>query len=227
MPRLFATIQNVSVVKAGVNSLPLLSMPDTASVATNIEQATTLYNPNQPCDTTNVSGQRNSSVQSYVKIEMIPLPQACPRRCPCQCHVPLKATTPRWLQALIGTAFVNFTGTPLLNHRSCDLKNCGKGSHGSGSVRFSYLFPAWLLRTGIDFTASWRDVSSIGGSWSLKMPRTINDILLYEKISNAIERNSTIEVRRLMITHGVRAFDSFSFSSTNSLLSVSVTSKPC
>jgi hypothetical protein len=222
MPKLFTSIQGVSIVRAGGTSLPLLSMPETANTATNIEQTATIYNPGQLCDTTDASSRSKTSVQTYIKIETKPLSRACPRRCPCQCHIPLKATTPRWLQGLVGTAFVNFTGTPLLNHRSCDFKKCDKGTHGSGSVRFSYLFPAWLLRTGIDFTASWRDVSGIGGSWSLKMPRMIDDALLYNRLSAAVENSSTTDVRHLMTTHGVRAFDEFPSFLINSVLTVSI-----
>jgi hypothetical protein len=222
MPKLFTSIQNVSVITAASTSLPLLSMTETASVSTNIEQTANLYSPDQPCHTTDASSHSNASVQSYIKIETKPLSRACPRRCPCQCHIPLEAATPRWLRGFIGAAFVNFTGTPLLNHRSCDFKSCD-GRHGSGSVRLSYIFPAWLLRTGIDFTASWRDVSGIGGSWSLRMPRIIDDVLFYNKIYTAMDGCSTIEAQRLMVMYGVRAFDTFPTTCFSSLLAVRFT----
>jgi hypothetical protein len=225
MPKLFTSIQNVSVVRSGGTSLPLLSMPETTNAAINIEQTATLCNPGQPCDTTDASSHSNASMQSYIKIETKSLSRACSRRCPCQCHIPLKATTPRWLQGFIGAAFVNFTGTPLLNHRSCDFKNCDNGSHASGSVRFSYLFPAWLLQMGIDFTASWRDVSGIGGSWSLRMPRLIDDVWIYSRFVAALENGSASDVRRLMITHGVRVFDEFPSFPMTSVLTASIMRK--
>jgi hypothetical protein len=197
-------------------------MTEQASIANNIEQAATLYISNQPHNVPGPSGPNDSSVQSYINIGTKPLSRTCPRKCPCQCHVPVKAATPRWLRGLIGVAFVNFTGTPLLNHRSCNFKNCDMSIHGSGSVRFSYLFPTWLLRTGVDFTVSWRDVSGIGGTWSLKMPRMITDTQLFHRIRFAIEHDSTVEFERLMAVHGVRAFDSFEPIAMLSPLNVSI-----
>jgi hypothetical protein len=196
-----------------------------ASTANKIEQAAALYHPNQPRDVTGLSGHDGSSVQSYIKIETKPLSRTCQRRCPCQCHIPVKAATPRWLQGLIGAAFVNLTGTPLLNHQSCNIKNCDDSRHGTGSVRFSYLFPTWLLRTGIVYTASWCDVSGIGGSWSLKMPRIVTGGWLYSKMYVAIERDSTTEVQHLMAMHGIRAYDSFAFGPRHNLLDVSIIRK--
>jgi hypothetical protein len=218
MPKLFTSIQNVSVVIAGGTSLPSMAMIGQAGIANNVEQAATLFNPYQHCNTSDPFDPDAPNVQSYVKIETKPLSRVCPRRCPCQCHVPSKAATPRWLRGLIGVAFIGFTGIPLLNYRSCNFKNCGHDRNGSGSVRFSYYFPTWLLRMGIEFTASWRDVSGIGGSWNLKMPQIINDAVIYNRISFAIEYDSVVEVQRLMAKYRVRAFDSFSsFSMQNPL----------
>jgi hypothetical protein len=222
MPRLFTSIQKVSVVGAGGTSLPSTGMTVQASIANNIEQASNHYNLNQLRDVNDTSGQNDSNVQSYIKIETKPLSRKCSRRCPCQCHVPFKAATPRWLQGLIGAAFVSLTGMPLLNRRSCNFRNCDNGRHRSGSVRFSYLFPTWLLRMGIEFTASWRDMSGIGGSWSLKMPQVIDDMWLYGKIAFAIEFDSIVDIQRFMATHRVRACDSFSSLQMKDLLNVSL-----
>lgn len=112
---------------------------------------------------------------SYVKVETKSLSRTCHRKCPCQCHIPLKMVTPRWLQSLVRATLVTLTGTPILNHRSCDYKACANDTRGTGSVRFIYLFPAWLLRTSVKFNALSGSLSSVTGSWSLRVPRTIDN----------------------------------------------------
>lgn len=146
---------------------------------------------------------------NWIKIETKALSRKCPQKCPCQCHVPLERTTPKWLQGLIGVAFVRFVGTPLLNHRSCDFRNCGSHASKMGSIRYSYRFPTWLLQTGIDFTASWCCLSGVGGNWSLRIPQTITRLNVANKMVQAMKYSSVIEVRRIMQSYGVRAFDIF------------------
>jgi hypothetical protein len=191
------------------------------SLVTGLERAAIMYNPHNRADSLHPPLSHDpSQMNSYIKIETKPIPWTCAKTCPCQCHVPTRLTTPQWLRGLFGVAFANSTGISLLSHRSCDIRTCAMSSHGSGSLRFSYLFPTWLLRIGIDFTASWCSLRGVCGTWTLKMPRTIDDSRIYNKICYAMEHCSVIEVRRMMELHKVRAFDSFSVWSMQTLFEV-------
>lgn len=90
-------------------------------------------------------------------------------------------------------------------------------------MRLSYLFPAWLLRSSIDFTASWSSLSGVSGTWSLKVPRTVDDGAIYMSLFNAVDRHSVLETRRIMDTFGIRAFDNFPLAHCQNLLEVSKT----
>jgi hypothetical protein len=184
-------------------------MGSDSPVAMHIEQAVVLHCPglNRPLQC--AFDRDTSCPQTYIRVETKATPQTCRRRCACQCHVPFRGITPKWLQGAFGIAFANFTGIPLLNQRSCDIKNCVNGALGSGSVKFIYMFPTWLLRTGIEFAASWYSLSGVGGEWSLRVPRTIDNITILHRICFAMQHHTVPEIRHLMASHGIRAFDSF------------------
>lgn len=165
------------------------------------------------------SSLMKSGTTSWIEIETKPLARICHRRCPCQCHIPVQGNSPKWLQGLIGVAFVKFTGTPLLNQRSCNFKNCDSDARESGTIRYSYRFPTWLLQTGIDFAASWNAMSGLGGTWTLRIPRMINRVHIYNAICHAFEYSSVLEIRRIMRSYGLRGFDSF-FDDSHSLFRV-------
>jgi hypothetical protein len=160
-----------------------------------------------------------TSRPSYVSIETNVLSR-CINQCPCQCHIPIRGSTPQWLKGIIGTAFFKFVGTPLLNHRSCNFAKC-ENRHSTGSARFRYLFPTWLLPTGIEFAASWSALGGIGGTWSLRLPRAITGGNIHILFHWIIEECSVQEFRRAMVDRGVRAIDVFPGRHRTSLLSVS------
>jgi hypothetical protein len=157
---------------------------------------------------------------SYVSIETNVLSSRCMKQCPCQCHIPMQGSTPQWLKGIIGTAFFKFVGTPLLNHRSCNFNKCENRSHAAGSAHFRYFFPTWLLPTGIEFAASWGALGGIGGTWSLRLPRTVVGST-YTIFHWLLEERSVQEIRQAMVIRGVRAFDVFPGPGYTSLLSVS------
>lgn len=177
------------------------------------------------CPSTTIQGPHstnandNLSIESYIQIVTKPLSRTCRPRCYCQCHVPFQTGTPRWLRSLIGVAFVNSVGTPLLGYRSCNLTTCRDAR--SGSVEFTYLFPCWLLKLGIKFTASWEALSGFGGAWSLRIPRIIDDGDLRVSLVHAMRINDVLDVQKFMAKHSIRPFDSFSWGS-QSLFTVSL-----
>jgi hypothetical protein len=210
MPRLFMSIQDISLAHAGTVLPPLADTKGESSVARDIERATSLFAhqhlDNQSQDT---SSHSQLPTATHVRIETKSLSRMCERRCLCQCHIPLKAATPRWLRNLMGTTFVNFTGAPLLNHRSCDFRPCANTKHGKGSVRLNYIFPVWLLRTSIKIMASWGDLTGVSGTWSLRVPRAITDVDGYNRLYRAVSQKSMAKIRREMDISGMRAYDYF------------------
>jgi hypothetical protein len=141
MPRLFMSIQDISLAHAGTVLPPLADTKGESSVARDIERATSLF-AHQHLDSQfqDTSSHSQLPTATHVRIETKSLSRMCERRCLCQCHIPLKAATPRWLRNLMGTTFVNFTGAPLLNHRSCDFRPCANTKHGKvpfASITFS------------------------------------------------------------------------------------------
>lgn len=156
-----------------------------------------------------VVADNSPSTENYIKIETKPLSRTCRPRCLCQCHIPFQTATPLWLRSLIGVAFINSIGTPLLNYRSCNLRTCRDAR--SGSVQFTYLFPCWMLKLGIKFMASWEVLSGFGGTWTLRIPRIIDDGDLRVSLVHAMRNNDIPDVQRFMAKHRIRPFDSFSW----------------
>jgi hypothetical protein len=214
MPKLCMSIQQISIAHVGHVQTPSTLLTATSSVARDIECTACIYDhPSSISTSPNTLYKGTPSIGAYVKVETKTLSRTCHRRCPCQCHIPLKMATPRWLQSLLGATFVNLTGAPILNHRSCDYKACANDTHGTGSVRFTYLFPAWLLRTSVKVNASWGSLSGVTGSWSLRVPRAIYDPYIYNRLQRIVLTASTVGISRGMEESGMRAFDYFALGS--------------
>jgi hypothetical protein len=208
VPKLFTSIQQISVVNGEDSPLPLEDMNEESTVTRDIERATTLHNPNRRNNSThNVLKHDNSQLGTYIRIETKSIHKACSQQCPCQCHVPFKGTTPWWLQGVIGSAFINFTGTPLLNYRSCNFHGCHIDQDRTGSVRFQYLFPTWILKRGIQFTASWHALSGVGGNWTLRIPQIIDNGFIQYRLFVAMEHDTVVEVQGLLKKYCIRIFD--------------------
>ncbi|KAF2124067.1 ankyrin [Dothidotthia symphoricarpi CBS 119687] len=228
IPKLFTSIQQITLVRPNDTEMTCLKgspNADTAMILENIISASTSEAQGNVREisfpeSSTTTGSNNETrltltVQqptTYVKIETKLVSRRCPRRCPCQCHIPLQGSTPKWLKGLIGSAFVNFTGTPLLNHRSCNFKKCGNQDPGSGSARFQYFFPSWLLPLGIELTSSWRSLGGLGGTWTLRIPRICFDSVIYNKLFYLFEDRFTVEdLQKFMSSYGLRAFDCFDY----------------
>lgn len=147
--------------------------------------------------------------QSFVRIETTPVHDNCPPRCPCPCHNALKGATPRWLHGLLDAAFIDLTGTPLLNHRSCNVKDCHGKISRSGSLTFCYLFLSWLLKTGINVTASWNSLSGIGGTWALRILHIIGDSNLHASMTVAMRHDPISNIQQRMAKYNIKSFDLF------------------
>jgi hypothetical protein len=202
--RLTMSIQQVSVVRSGL--MTTLEGETQAITTAFVEEAVmssavgNTRHPSANCS----SGQ---AIDGLVVIETQSNRCKCQKHCPCQCHVAYGGNSPKWLQGLFGAAFFNFTGLPLLNRRSCNFRNCANGATQKASIHVQYVFPTWALPFAIEFSASWRYLGGIGGSWSLKIPRIFPD---HVRRLNYILRHGTVaDLQIAMHEHGLRAFDIF------------------
>jgi hypothetical protein len=210
------SIQKITLVEDALDMSAMSETEPEYSPAEYLENVTSSMSPYSA-----VTRYSEKQRPSYVSIETNVLSR-CINQCPCQCHIPIRGSTPQWLKGIIGTAFFKFVGTPLLNHRSCNFAKCENRLHGTGSARFRYFFPTWLLPTGIEFAASWGALGGIGGTWSLKLPRAVVGDNTYTLFHWLTEECSVQEFRRAMIYRGVRAIDVFPKSKRTSLLAVSL-----
>lgn len=143
----------------------------------------------------------------YVMIRTKSFDKSCYEPCPCQCHIPVQGTSPRWLRGMIGSLFLNFTGTPLVNHRSCNAPKCGTRHRGRGSIHFQYFFPRWLLPMGVEITGTWRDVMSTAATWSIQVPRVVTDLKICDELFSLVESRSVLELQQYLVENKIALID--------------------
>ena len=98
----------------------------------------------------------------------------CSRSCNCSCHIRRSLKSPRLLEGFLGTLFIGYSGSPLLNQR-CDQVSC-RGRRNS-STSFIYQFPQWfLISRMIQFKA--KVTTLYGPEVSLRFNRVIDGCAL-------------------------------------------------
>jgi hypothetical protein len=95
----------------------------------------------------------------------------CGRFCGCQCHVRTQLCTPRPFSRIFGLLLYNYSGTFLPGSRPCNNPRCQ--SRGHGASQFTYLFPRWMISRAISIMSNYGDLSGIGASWTVRLPRVI------------------------------------------------------
>ncbi|KAK0718620.1 ankyrin repeat-containing domain protein [Lasiosphaeria miniovina] len=142
-----------------------------------------------------------SSSATAVRIEATPANRRCEPFCACQCHIMLAGQTPRWLQAVFGALFYQFTGTPLLYRRPCNSPRC---LPRGGSFRFEYLFPTSILPLILRVTGTWNHLGGLGGSWTLRIPDHVP--ITMQAVFNMIHQAASPQsVARYLDTNGISA----------------------
>ena len=68
----------------------------------------------------------------------------CTSRCNCVCHVSRRYRSPRSFDALLGTLFMGYTGSPIRFAEKCTSSLCK-----SRSLKVQYFFPQWFLHDTI------------------------------------------------------------------------------
>ncbi|KAF7510833.1 hypothetical protein GJ744_005933 [Endocarpon pusillum] len=95
----------------------------------------------------------------------------CDRFCRCQCHTITSYRTPRWMKSFIGILYFGYSGTPLLNRRPCNYSQCRES--GRPTTNFTYHFPRWAVSRVLSLTGRLDDLSGLGASWTIRIPRVI------------------------------------------------------
>ncbi|KAF2259503.1 hypothetical protein CC78DRAFT_620985 [Lojkania enalia] len=228
IPKLLMNVQEISLVRPGTPAVQSHSISSTLEITAMMEQvAVSTSDPTHnaiislPTQTPSIplgasplsKTSSNSGIhtghdsQSYLRIKARSLESQCSPRCQCQCHIPFQGRSPRWLQGLMGTMFYHFTGTPVLNHRSCDTLQCRSGGQESGTMYFQYHFPVWLLPMGIIFTGTWKDLRGSEATWTLRIPRTIEPIWLFNQLRYMIQQKQPSDLMKFMSDKGIRVTD--------------------
>lgn len=115
-----------------------------------------------------VNGTTSAQLRISTKMPLKP----CNSFCNCQCHIHNKYQTPHWLSAVIGTLFYSSTSTPSLDIHHCNVRTCLR-SQPSSSVRLTYYYPSWMMRTALVYT-SWNNLKGENSTWAITIPRLIS-----------------------------------------------------
>lgn len=218
-------LQSVSIVQAGTTTT--IDAGDRNVTATHLERAVVSSTATGVAlDSSNASsfGSRSLAKRNdYVVFKIQQAPKGCRQQCPCQCHIALRGSTPRWLQGLMGTVFLSLSGVPLINRRACNVRDCDGKRSANGMAHLQYVMPTWALPYAIETTATWCTLGGFGGTWTLKIPRFMNSGLL-NKFLWLCDYGTVKDFQELMVTSGMRAFDNFesSLDSNSNLFLVSV-----
>lgn len=126
----------------------------------------------------------------------------CDLACNCQCHIRMQYRTPQWVSAVIGSLFYSSTFTPAPDVRRCNSTKCFRSKPYSSS-RFTYYFPAWMIRTAHVY-CSWSNLQGTNSSWVIRMPREISD---ESKCWTYIEFGRTEGIKQLLMSKDMSPYD--------------------
>lgn len=97
-------------------------------------------------------------------------PGRCNLFCKCCCHKKRQTRSPNFLDKIIGSFFVGYTGLPLLS-QTCNVPECRKQSNLE--ARIFYSFPAWIVKRKIMMNISFHQPE--GFELCLETPRVVPD----------------------------------------------------
>jgi hypothetical protein len=94
----------------------------------------------------------------------------CGPACRCSCHSERRRRTPQFLNRLMGSLFLGYTGVPVFPH-PCDDSLCAQRSFPSAHL--TYFFPEWFFRRMLTLAMAFDPVG--GPQVALRMPRILPD----------------------------------------------------
>lgn len=195
LPRLQLAVQNITVVSGTEQHATSAASHDSAQDQ-SIEQI--IMSSAFPVESENAEVSTNSSII----LTALAVSSRCAAFCPCRCHIRNRGQTPAWLRRFFGVLFFQYSGTPLLNRRSCDFHGC---KPYGGSARCEYRFPVSFLPWMLCITASWNSNGILEGNWSLRTPEYIPESAY--GIFNIVERSgSSQQLEKALDLSGLSAW---------------------
>ncbi|KAF2271341.1 ankyrin [Westerdykella ornata] len=158
-------------------------------------------------DLKNICASNGENALTRLLMERKRYTSRCPKGCPCRCHIPLQASTPRWLHGLVGNLFVSLTGTQGSKWRPCDYYRCVAGKQGTGSLRFRYMFPPWVVPAGLDLACAWSSLRSAGALWTLSVPKWITDEETITQLRRLTRKDDLDGLKQLMYHRKLNPLD--------------------
>jgi hypothetical protein len=83
----------------------------------------------------------------------------CDYDCSCACHVYYRLQTPRFMDRLLGSLFVGYSGCPV-SKTPCNEFRCR--ARGTAKAQFTYYFPPWFLAQRMSLTITTTPLGALG-----------------------------------------------------------------
>ena len=116
----------------------------------------------------------------------------CHAKCTCRCHIRKCCRSPQFLNSLLGTIFIGYSGQFQLGTR-CSEPDCQR--YSASSLDVNYLVPLWFVARAVSFTVS----SSMGSlELSLKVRRVITADRAESKIYRMAADGNTSGIREMI-----------------------------
>lgn len=98
---------------------------------------------------------------------------ACRPLCACVCHKESRLQTPRWMDSIMGSLLLGYSGVPTISYLStkCTETLCHRNQ--SPLINAQYCFPSWFLRRAIIIRS--RNSPLYGNQLSMRTPRVVGD----------------------------------------------------
>ena len=129
---------------------------------------------------------------------------ACRPWCSCACHSETRAQTPQFLEKLLGSLFIGYSGLPAIT-KSCSERSCH--ARAQPIVNITYFFPPWFLARKISLALS--SVALAGPDAKLRTQRTVPgdaDLFRYAKIGD-------VDKMRMLFESGLASPDDVHYES--------------
>lgn len=206
--RITFAIQDVSLVAEQDSAQSDMTIEEDESLETRLTRTMTviteqLSSPSAPIENNARSLLAPINAASVVRVMTSIGREACTRFCRCQCHIQVKATSPRWATKMLGSFHFQSNGTVLLNRRRCNHPMTCKRS-GAVTAQFAYYAPSWALARAFALGIVKDDIRGIaayfGTGVSLRVPAG-------SRIFRLVEQGDVDAVRNALVRGQGSLFD--------------------
>jgi hypothetical protein len=138
---------------------------------------------------------------SAVGIRTAQFPRSvCKPWCSCVCHERGQIRTPHFLERIIGSLFIGYSGLPILT-KPCNQTSCHLRAQPTSTV--TYFFPQWFMSRALSLTMASTPLA--GPVMSLKVHRMVpGDAAIFDyAMSGDVERMKSLFLNGLASPHDV------------------------